>query len=215
MGLDYKINLYFEVERLEAALMAVAASARPPSQSVAVVLPTGRRLVLPFEQDEAFEHNTTDGDHIIRSGVMGVRLRSILRFATDEEIRKQLDKNYIGFDGPIVELGYIYLHIDAGQLYVELSFLAAYSRLSIMFERSPSIHRRFLDILQDAGGVVGIIDTERDEHFLLLADPKQVVNVNYWDFVTDDCTYIDVDGLMTALSVECDRLRGQAQDQPS
>lgn len=215
MGLDYKINLYFEVERLEAALKAVAASAKPSSQSVVVVLPTGQRLVLPFEQDEAFEHNIADGDHVIRSGEMGIRLRSILRFVTDEEIRKQLPEDYMGFDGPNVDLGYIYLHIDAGLRYVELSFRAAYSRLSIMFEHSSSIHRRFLDILNDAGGIVGIIDTERCEHFLLLDDPTRIVNINYWDFVTDSCNYLDVDGLMTSLLIECDRLRERIQGQPS
>lgn len=219
MGERYSIDLYFEVERLEQALRATADFTVPNRESTAIVLPSGREVVLPFSRDH--NRTTEDEDRIIRTNQLGVCLGAVLQFPVDDEIRSLSGAIGINPEGPTADIGMFDLMIQAVCQYVELSFTAAFSLLSILIKNSPSIHQRFRDLLRDSGGVAGLIDIEEGDQFLWLADPTQVVKIDRTVFLNPDFdpdrggTDYDVDGFTAALLIECDRLREQVQDQPS
>ena len=77
MGLDYSIDLYFDVSRLEDALLAIAAIASPRGEPVRVRVPSGRVLTLPFTHDFKAEECE------LRAGELGICFDTVLCFPDD------------------------------------------------------------------------------------------------------------------------------------
>jgi hypothetical protein len=211
MGLDYRIALYFPAAGLEDALLAAAAMAAPGGGPIRIELPSGRWLSLPST------HDFRTGDCHLRAGGKGLCLDTVLRFPNDgvlgpyaELHRGDLDPRHIG---SVVEIGYIYLWVHVGRRFVELSFAAATSSMSLLFLESSSIHRQFLDLLQRAGGIAAVIDVETDE-FHLLSDPSTKIQIDRRAYLDDDFnpetrqSDYDVDGFASALLTACQASSG-------
>lgn len=172
MGLDYSIDLYFRIEDLETALLETAKiAAYKPDKLMDVTLANERVIQLPFTT------NWRNTDPVeIRQGQF-LRFDTSILFPAEPDIRAYREdleplliegREYIG-------IGYIYLSIRLGEYFVGLSFAAATTSMSLLFLNSKTVHQRFLDLLEAASGVLGLIDVEEGGYQLLHQPEKTAI----------------------------------------
>ncbi|MFI0501509.1 hypothetical protein ACH3WN_01370 [Streptomyces albogriseolus] len=158
MGLTYSYGIYLRPENVPRALNEVAKLA-PPERRVpplAVTLPGGERVVLPFTSD--FESEPVDC-----TGRDRVTLDTSLVFPADEAVRAYAEEGGLSVADGRVRIGYVYLDMCFPPLmdprHVCLDFWAATSRMSRLFEDSAAIKKVFTDLAEAAGAVCCLFDT--------------------------------------------------------
>jgi hypothetical protein len=168
MGLDYSINLYFPARSVGAALRAYAQFA--PLDRKTTVRLIENEVSIPFSSD--WKHDPIE---LLGSG-NSISLETCALFPIDDAIRQgAYGYNFANVGGTeFVQIGYIYLTVRLGCLYSELSFTAATSGMSRLFESSDAIRGRFREVLEAADGVAGWLDKEDFEVYSLI-DPNQTI----------------------------------------
>jgi hypothetical protein len=202
MSRNYKIQLFFHSEQIEQALLATARIADHRRQkSTVVVLPGDRLITLPFTSGFNTEtavlsvgdsatgtgqaHSEFYSGSRARPGDNPLRFETTLLFAPDDAIQWYLKRHSEFLKDVSLEIsgteyasiGYIYLAVALGNRYGRLSFTAAGSDMSDMFVESESIQNRFLELLQTAGGLGGIIDIELEKYYVL-GDPYRSIVID-------------------------------------
>ncbi|MFC8402625.1 hypothetical protein ACFUG9_03235 [Streptomyces griseoincarnatus] len=158
MGLTYSYGIYLRPENAARALNKVAQLA-PPERRVpplAVTLPGGERVVLPFTS--GFESEPVDC-----TGKDRVTLDTSLMFPADEAVRAYAEAGGLPVEDGRVRIGCVYLDMYFPSLldprYVCLDFWAATSRMSRLFEDSVAIREVLTDLAEAAGAVCCLFDT--------------------------------------------------------
>lgn len=200
MGLDYSIKLYFPTIRLRDVFTALTEFAEPrPEKTVSVHLPDSSQVVLPFTSGFRCEPVT------LRLGGGSGQFDTSLGFVCDDAIREESygHRNEIVNGVEVTYIGYIYLTVHVGCFYSEFSFAAATSGMSRLFVNSASIRNRFLQLLNDVGGVASWLDQETFVYHTL-DDPQLTFQPDWVTAPTDgwgkrDSTSRDVVGLCRGL----------------
>ncbi len=186
MGLNYSIDLYFNIEDLEKALLATAKIAvyNADQPGVQVLLPNQRTVTLPFTTFERDAQLTlTQGGRI--------DLKTTLLFEFDEAIgmyHGNWKENEIIRDGvPYRIVGIINLDVVCGFKFARLGFWAHGTGQSKMFVASGVIQRTLLEVLNSAHGVLGLIDIETKQ-YIRLENPKLSVHSDsaYSDYLPNE-----------------------------
>lgn len=190
MGLNYSYLLYFEREHLWDVLQGVAAIA--DSAGTTTIHFPDHDLVLPiatrFRQPSDLSHDSPEYEFAIS-----------LVFEADEAILEYLRSG--GFDEAYrappdpdgvkrVAIGFIYLTVYADLSrhwafkepvdLVLFAFGTTGTRMSMLFEESPSIRRTFTELLERQHGVCGILDLENDYGDLFWFKGKPM-EASVWD----------------------------------
>lgn len=175
MGLDYSYLLYFKREHLWDALQGVSAIAQPLGPPTRFRFPDGDRfLPLQIWASKIYEYSHDDGKFSFATSLYFEDDDLILEYVRDlgneDEFRAPPDpgglKQY--------PIGFIYLTVyndlscysssfTEGNL-VLFDFQAATTSMSLLFEESDSIRRRFTQLLTGHGGVGGLFDNEYEGH---------------------------------------------------
>ncbi|NIL50571.1 hypothetical protein HBK87_08235 [Streptomyces sp. 2BBP-J2] len=158
MGLTYSYDIHLRPENVPRALNEVAKLA-PPERRVpplAVTLPGGERVVLPFTC--RFGSEPVDC-----AGKDGVTLDTSLVFPADEAVRAYAEERGLSVEDGRVRIGYVYLDMHfpsfTDSRLVCLDFWAATSRMSRLFEDSAAIRKVFTDLAEASGAVCCLFDT--------------------------------------------------------
>ncbi|GAB4505360.1 MAG: hypothetical protein Fur0043_23550 [Anaerolineales bacterium] len=158
MGLDYSYKLYFPRARLPEALMGLAALCVPGKTMGKIRFPQGIREVPfePFHEDPI--PNWDDASY---------SFDVILNLEADEALEK-----FTGVDPPTLHaqdghlrLGYVYFYVD-NESEEEVSrfvFIAGGNRMSWAFLDSHSLQRTFSHLLEEQGGICGLLDMEEEQ----------------------------------------------------
>lgn len=171
MGLDYSYILYFDSEKQWEVLQAVADFSAPHHPPVKIIFPD-HELTFPIETWPWKEG-------IIKSNDPEMAFQISMNFEEDEAIRdycQRLDNEIPDRKPPdelkprTVAIGYIYLSIDQyaneNSVGSEMDTLVAFnfgttgSRMSILFDESNSIRRKFVELLERIPGVCGVFNRE-------------------------------------------------------
>lgn len=177
MSVDHSIQLFFPAEQVAAALLATAEMAdRRGAAECEVRLPGGRSLSLPFGA------GAERAPVVLEPGGDAEWLSTCLLFRPDEAIRSYLQAHSEHLKDTLVtvereeyaSIGYIYLLVTLGKRYARLSFKAPGADMSLLFVASGSIQGRFLELLRTCEGVLGLIDVESGDYFLL-EDPSRTI----------------------------------------
>jgi hypothetical protein len=165
MGLNYSFNLYYRVEDLEKALIETAKIADPHDQLIDVTLPSGQMIQLPFWEDKftKIEIATVGYDEAQHTSV-----GATLLFPDKEDVERYVNEDFIGeyrkpiqFEGEsYFRIGVLWIHIFVGRRYVQLSYQACTTNMSLFFLNSKTAHKRFLDLIDSSGALGGVIDIE-------------------------------------------------------
>lgn len=175
MGLDYGYLCYFKREHLWDALQGVAAVAQPLGPDTRFRFPDGDRfLSLQIWASNVDEYSFNDPKFNFATSIY---------FEEDELIREYVGKmgNEDQFCAPPdpdglkqYSIGFIYLSIynDLSQYsrsfteqdLVLFDFQAAGTTMSLLFEESASIRRRFTQLLSAYGGICGLFNNEYEGH---------------------------------------------------
>ncbi|MFF2078035.1 hypothetical protein ACFVXG_25165 [Kitasatospora sp. NPDC058162] len=162
MGLDYSYEIFMSPENVVRALTRLAELAprgreTPP---LAVTLPGGERLMLPFTS--RFKSEPVDC-----SAGGTLELDTSVVIAADDAVREfYLDDVDRIDDQGRVSVGYVYLTVRFSPAwhpdFASLQFTAATSGMSRMFAQSASVRKVFTDLTAAAGGVCCLLDTETE-----------------------------------------------------
>ena len=137
-----------------------------------------------------------------------VQLDTCLYFPVDDAVADYHANDSIiyppNIEGEVV-IGYIYLCITAGVHYARFSYGAAVSAMSRLFAESEAIHVRFLEVLENAGGIVGLINVEHYD-FPMLHDPNRSITLLGWEdyLLGDDVFRTDIDRMMAHILTQLD-----------
>ena len=172
----------------------------PASVDVLATDPGGLPFFARVSVELPFSSALWNEDAITQSGHQRQYFYAFLRFQADEEIKDMTGACDIFLDGDVAEIGVFELTIAFGQRYVELSFTGGDSLLRILLRVSPSIQQRFRELLQQAGGVAGLIFVEEDD-FLLWTDRERTIRPDSQPYVDDD-----MDGFTAALLTKLNQL---------
>jgi hypothetical protein len=157
MGLDYAYEIHLPAGRVRHALEAVVELAPPGEKSsVLITLPGGDRLTVPFTSH--FAEGPVDC-----SDGRNLNLDTSLMFEVgDDEIREFLDEP----GGERAAIGYIYLTVYFAERrrrgYAELTFTAATTGMSLLFERSASVRKLFTELAERVGAACCLLDKEHN-----------------------------------------------------
>jgi hypothetical protein len=171
MGLDYSYLLYFNRRSLWDALQGVAGVAEPSKLPTLIALPDAF-ISLHLETCDAREH-------ILKSSDPELCFKTALKFKMDEEVAEYIRETFRGDSAAAelqkahsVSIGYIYLTVynDLGSLDQDLAdpelvafeFLAATTRMSLLFAHSGSVRRLFAGLLKAHQGVCGVLNMEQE-----------------------------------------------------
>jgi hypothetical protein len=210
MGINYSIDLYFPIEHLELALLEtvkIATPNRPPIENVTVILLDGRKFNVPFTS-----HFNSERIHLkMNSGEF--QFDTTLLFPIDDAIQnygnkyppEHRDKFYIEVNGSkFASIGYIYLYLHIGSKFVRFRYWAATSDMSRLFLESQSIRKRFLDVVNAAKGIAGLIFTESDEYPLLIDSQQKIYFDEMLYLVNEEYFrngYVDIDRLVETIKI--------------
>lgn len=175
MGLDYSYLLYFKREHLWDALQSVAAFAQPLGPDTRFRFPDGDRfLPLQIWASNVDEYSHNDAKFSFATSLYFEEDEMILEYVRDlgneDKYRAPPDPDGL----KLYPIGFIYLDVynDLSSFsrnfterdLVLLDFQAATTGMSLLFEESPSIRRRFTELLAAHGGVGGLFDNEYEGH---------------------------------------------------
>lgn len=169
MGIDYSVNLYYKSHQIESALLGIVAIADIyDEESTIIELPDNREITIPFAAIPKtvrvkFAPNQEHSAFC-----------TTLIFPVDQQIESYLEGTNHKKEANLASIGCIYLRVDVGDRYAELSFTAATSSMSRMFLNSSSVHNRFNELLKSTGGLFGLFDIE-ESYYLSLANLHQRV----------------------------------------
>ena len=171
MGMDFSYLLYFKREKIWDALQAVVEMASPHQPPTRVLFPDHELLIpLATWQDNHAQLNHDDPQ---------LDFHFSLYFEEDEAI--QYWRRNLGDDPSLrsppdasgvkmVPVGFIYLaihnpsseHFPAGYTggLVAFNFGTTGTRMSLLFDESPSIRKAFLGLLERIPGVCGVFNRE-------------------------------------------------------
>lgn len=159
MGLTYGYDIYLPPENVARALVGLAALVPPRTDGppLALTLPGGDRIVVPFTSDwksapvDCSARGTLDLDTSIMFGVDDAVREYAERYGLDVEQ-----------DGR-VRIGYVYLTIRFASMlhprYTSLEFWAATSTMSRLFARSARVREVFTGLTAASGGVCCLFDS--------------------------------------------------------
>ncbi|NMC47448.1 MAG: hypothetical protein GYA52_11545 [Chloroflexi bacterium] len=188
MGLDYSFRLYFNKARIWDVLQGVVEIGQPHHPPARILFPD-HVLEIPLDAWVA-RSNEFHCDN------PELQFATVLNFAEDEPLweyvteRDHSDEQYRSPPGDgnprMISIGYIYLYIYQDlsdrhplNLPVDLvlfEFGTTGTRMSILFEYSMSIRKRFTELLQRFHGVCGVFDRELEGEVFwfhdLLVDPQ-------------------------------------------
>ncbi|MCC9309576.1 hypothetical protein LN042_21280 [Kitasatospora sp. RB6PN24] len=162
MGLDYSYEVFTPAQNVARALAALVelAPRHRRNTPLAVTLPSGDRLVLPFTS--GFKSDPVDCSSSGR-----LELDTSIMVGVDDAVRefeegRDLELDELGR----VPIGYVYLTVRFAPAmhphYASLEFTAATTGMSLMFERSASMRAVFTGLTAASGGVCCLLDTESD-----------------------------------------------------
>jgi hypothetical protein len=175
MGLDYSYLLYFKRQRLWDALQGVAGFAEPLGPDTRFRFPDGDRyLPLQIWTSNVYEYSHVDPrfsfatslyfeeEELIVDYMRELGNEDQYRAPPDPDGLKQYSIGFIYLDvyNDLTKFSYDFTQRDL----VLLDFQAATTSMSILFEESASIRRRFTQLLAAHGGVCGLFDNEYDGH---------------------------------------------------
>jgi len=159
VGLIYSYDIYVRPRNVGRVLAHLAELA-PPARAVpplAITLPGGDRLVLPFTsrfQSEPVDCSTSST----------LELDMSLMFELDDALREYAQTNGSDpEDDGRIQIGYVYAAIRFESLlhpgYASVECWAATTGMSRLFARSVNIRKAFTDLTADSGGVCCLFDT--------------------------------------------------------
>jgi hypothetical protein len=183
VGLDYRYLLYFECRRLWDALEGVAEMGEDYGHRHAVIRFPDREVSVRLEpwasESGAFDHDAPE-----------LRFACSLRFKEDAALldyRGTIDGSpelrvITAPDGSReLPVGYIYLTVrtdletDADAMGpVRFEFGTTGTRMSLLFDESPSIRRAFVGLLERYGGICGLFDREMGDGELFWFKGRQL-----------------------------------------
>ncbi|MFE6038607.1 hypothetical protein [Streptomyces sp. NPDC056452] len=162
MGLSYSYEIYVPVQNVAKALLEVTELA-PSTDRVAplaVTMPGGERVVVPFTSN--FKSEPVDC-----SAGGNLELDTSIMFGVDDAVRQFCEDPDPETDElGRVEIGYVYLTVRFAPAphpdFASLTFNAATSGMSRLFERSAGVRAVFTGLTAAIGGVCCLLDTESD-----------------------------------------------------
>ncbi|MFF1872682.1 hypothetical protein [Kitasatospora herbaricolor] len=162
MGLDYSYEIFTRAENVAGTLVKLAELA-PRTRRVpplALTLPGGAQVFVPFTSNfrsEPVDCSTSSSLELDTSLMFGAD-EAVLAFC--EDLGPEVDE--LGR----IEIGYIYLTVRFAPKrhprYASLTFTAATSGMSRLFEQSAGVRAVFTDLTAATGGVCCVLDTESD-----------------------------------------------------
>lgn len=186
MGTRYKTQLYIPIENLAKSLEVLNDLTKLICKKSTIVdLPDGSQIEIAYshyEQDiERISFDTGRFPNII----LPIPLEdNILRkYFTDDEGKIAESSIIIHKNVQYVGYGHLFFGINLGKNYCELYFMTVASSLNKLMLQSSSIHRVMKSILKQAGGEIGLIDTELGTDDFLLAhsihNPTQLLKIDW------------------------------------
>jgi hypothetical protein len=175
MGLDYSYLLYFKREHLWDALQGVAAFAQPLGPDTPFRFPDGDRyLPLQIWTSNVYEYSHDDPRFSFATSLYfeeeDLIVEYVRELGNEDQYRAPPDPDGL----KQYSIGFIYLDVynDLSKFsssfterdIVLLDFQAASTSMSLLFEESPSIRRRFRQLLAAHGGIGGLFDNEYEGH---------------------------------------------------
>jgi hypothetical protein len=175
VGLNYAFQLAFPRVRAADVLRATAAFAEPVGECL-VTLPDGERLALPFTVGlESVETALETGMWALFDTVLWLPVDDAEAWRYYRDERSTEGRVRRGKAGDEVAVGYVYLTVGIGARYALFTFSAATSDMSRVFSESEAVRRRFARLLEDNGGLRGLLDLEWGAHFPLITRPGAYV----------------------------------------
>lgn len=186
MGLDYSYEIYVPAGNVVRALTALAEQAAGFNPPLEVTLPGGERLLMPFTS--RFKTDPVEwsaGGRLSLDTCIMVDADGVVQeYKGDDDFRDDLGR---------ARIGYVYLtaEYDANldNRYVSLSFTAATTSMSLLFEKSASVRRAFTDLTAASGGVCCLLDKETEGWELVwlngeeLREPRPIRHYADWQAV--------------------------------
>jgi hypothetical protein len=168
MGIDYEIQISLPAVKLRQAIVAISEFSGELGEVSTIRFPDGQTLAVPFTSDfkPARLHVTTERKiDLDTSMLFPVTDEAIKKYADESDPRMRIPSSATGAR---LRVGYIYLSVELGRQYALLSFRAATSGMSRLFEKSSSIWRRFHDLSNVFSGSVPVLMRDDKDDFLLL-----------------------------------------------
>jgi hypothetical protein len=154
---------------LEAVLRAIAAIT-PPREHLGnlrlgeLVLPSGQSVILPiWTEDECKTLSVAKGETRFETQLLVPLDEDISYFLGDSEASPEEHNGEI-----FARLGLIYVTVNLGSRYVEISFESASTSMSLLFLESVAIRRMFCQVLETSGGLAGVLNLQGDRILSLL-----------------------------------------------
>jgi len=175
MGLDYSYLLYFKREHLWDAMQGVAAIAQPLGPDTRFRFPDGDRfLPLQIWAHKVHEYSHDDPRFSFATSLYFEEEELILEYVRElgNEDRYRAPPDPDGLKQYPIGFIYVDVYNDLSRFsrsfterdLVLLDFQAATTSMSLLFEESASIRRRFRQLLAEHGGVGGLFDNEYEGH---------------------------------------------------
>ena len=184
MEIEYKVKLYYRIDRLEDVLLKLPTLAEPIEGALCTIaLPNDRFMHLPFTS--GFQ-NCFINLQSTRFAIFDTRLMleiddPLLDYIRSAESTAKIDR---------VLIGWIYISVKLDREYLELVFSGESSRINKLFSDSRSIQTRLIEFMHATGGLFGLLDLEINCYLLTptldreIARPStaiQIETIPSWD----------------------------------
>ncbi|MGD8625530.1 MAG: hypothetical protein PVF47_18500 [Anaerolineae bacterium] len=185
-------NLFFPVERTAEVLLGVSHLAGvATTHRTHLVLPDGSMVTVPFTSWHG------DGQTILMTPGTRVRLDTFLAFppggAGGLDLMPAGEAPAHPPSGESSRPRYVRLWVFMGRRHVLFSFFAADKEVSQLFVTSPAIHSHMSRLLEERGGILGLLELDGDEGYLLPDLQLCVEMPNTLQYYSDRLQVLDVD----------------------
>ncbi|WP_310485841.1 hypothetical protein [Chamaesiphon sp. VAR_48_metabat_403] len=164
MEIEYKVKLYYRIDRLEEVLLKLPTLADPIEGALCTIALANDRCVhLPFtsgEQNRLINFQYSRGANFDTRLIFDID-DPLLDYMRSAESTAKLDRQTNR-----VSIGFIYVYVRLGSEYLELVFSGDSSRINKLFLDSRSIQNRFIEFMHDTGGLFGLLDLEINYYLL-------------------------------------------------
>jgi hypothetical protein len=188
MEIEYKVKLYYRIERLEDVLLKLPMLAEPIEGALCTIaLPNDRCVHVPFtsgEQNRLINFQYTRGANFDTRLIFEIDdpLLDYMQLAeSTAKIYRQTNR---------VSIGFIYVYVRLGGEYLEVVFTGESSQINKLFLDSRSIQNRLIEFMHDTGGLFGLLDLGANYYLLTptldrkIARPSaaiQIETIPDWD----------------------------------
>jgi hypothetical protein len=206
MEIEYKVKLYYRIERLEDVLLKLPTLADPIEGALCTIaLPNYRCVHLPFTSGL---QNRLINFQFNRGANFDTRLIFEIDNPFLDYMRSTESTTKVDTLTNRVSIGWIYIYVRLGSEYLEVVFSGDSSQINQLFLDSRSIQNRLIKFMHDTDGLFGLLDLGMNYYLLTpsldrkIARPSkniQIETIPNWDipYYEEEIIY-DIDRFVVA-----------------